>query len=85
MAGFTGQDMRAFLAFVALLELYACADEPSQPLVLDAMRKTLRCMQEYQRPMARWAIPAVLDWPDMDRLWPTLAGGERPGPAEVAR
>jgi hypothetical protein len=70
-APFTGQDSPAWTAFVYLLECYSHGGGDE---AITAMRATIRCAQ------LRWsvlsvfvqAIPAVMDWGDVARLWPRL-------------
>lgn len=68
-APFTGQDSRAFGAFVHLLELYAAADESGRQSALIAMHWTVASMQEKVEHLAKTVIPMVLDWGDEEPLW----------------
>lgn len=72
-APLTGTDTRAWHAFVYLLELWGATRDPN---VLDAMRATVRCAQTWHDDVMQLfvqTIPAVLDWCDVEKLWPTIA------------
>lgn len=77
-AAFTGTDSRAWSAFVYLVELYSVS---GQTQALDAMRWTVRCAQRKEDVLRVFvqAIPAVMDWGDVARLWPTIVRG---GPSD---
>jgi hypothetical protein len=68
-APMTGQDSRAFTAFVHLVELYSVSDSTGRRSAIEAMTHTLRAMQASTRHLAKAAIPHVLDWADEDRIW----------------
>lgn len=68
-APFTGQDWKAFHAFVHLVELYAVGDTRGRTHALTAMAATIQAMQDHTRYLAKLAIPAVLDWSDEEPLW----------------
>jgi hypothetical protein len=71
-APFTGQDFRAFQAFVHLLDLYACSDAAGREHALLAMRSCIAAMQPKTRWVAKGTIPHVLDWGDEERIWSKL-------------
>lgn len=74
LAALTGQDTRALLAFLHLLELYACSDSDGQAAAEVGMAAVVKAMQPSTRHMAKASIPHVLDWGDEDRLWHSLTG-----------
>lgn len=70
-APLTGGDWPAWTAFVYLLQCYAHGGSEN---AFSAMRATLRCAQRTE-PVLRvfvQAIPGVMDWGDVARLWPRL-------------
>lgn len=73
----TGQDHRAFAAFLHLLQLYAVADNDGMFAALQAMRATLQAMQRSCWPIAKAAIPHALDWSNEEPMWATLMEGMR--------
>jgi hypothetical protein len=72
-APFTGQDQRAFSAFVYALELYAGSDEQGRACALLAMRAAVLAAQLKCRNHFRDVIPCVLDWSDVETLWPLVS------------
>lgn len=68
-APFTGQDFRAFAAFVHLVDLYLCSDGEARWAAVEAMRAVLRAMQPHCRPVAKAAIPFLGDWGHEDEIW----------------
>jgi hypothetical protein len=68
-APFTGQDHKAFAAFVHLVELYLCSDSEGQLAALAAMRACLRAAQPKTHHVFKAAIPAVGDWGHEDEIW----------------
>lgn len=75
-APFTGQDSRAFSVFVHALELYAGADDDGRAGALLAMRGALLGMQHSTRALAKAAIPAILDYDDIETLWPQIPAAQ---------
>jgi hypothetical protein len=71
-APMTGQDWRAFAAFVHLVALYGASDADGSGHAIAAMRHTVRAMQPSTRHLAKAAIPHMLDWGDEDRIWRQL-------------
>lgn len=69
-APFTGQDNRAFAAWVHLLLLYPDSDGPH---IVVALRETLLCAQESVKHLFKAAIPWALDWPAEEELWEEVA------------
>lgn len=69
LAALTGQDHRALGAWLHLLELYAVADTNGQAAALVACGALLEGMQRSAWPIAKAAIPAVLDWSHEETLW----------------
>jgi hypothetical protein len=71
-APFTGQDYPAWRAFVYLVECYANGGGLG---AIEAMQFTVRCAQLHERVLRCFvqAIPAVMDWGDVRRLWPQIA------------
>lgn len=70
-APFTGQDWPAWKAFVYLLQCYSHGGGDS---ALAAMRMTLDATQ-HSEPVLRvfvQAIPGVMDWGDVARMWPKI-------------
>lgn len=72
LAPLTGQDWRAFQAFVHLVALYGNSDGEGRRAAVLAMFHTLKAMQPSTRHLAKAAIPHVLDWGDEERLWSQL-------------
>lgn len=73
-AAFTGQDLPAWKAFVYLLQCFAHGGSVS---AIAAMQHVVRCAQpraDILRVFVQ-AIPAVLDWQDVARLWPGIVAG----------
>lgn len=72
----TGCDWPAWRAFVYLVECYSHGG--GQDALL-AMRATVRCAQPHAKVLRTFtqAIPAVMDWGDVRRLWPQAAEGIR--------
>lgn len=68
-APLTGQDWRAFRAWVPLVDLYLCSDQAGQGAAIDAMRAVLRAPQEHLLAVFRAAIPSVGDWCHEDQIW----------------
>ena len=73
-APFTGQDARAFDAFAHLLELYLGSDMDGRDAAVAAMGAVLLAMQPKCRPLAKAAIPWMLDWSDEETLWEEIGG-----------
>lgn len=73
-APLTGQDMRAWVAFVHLLEMYGVSDLVGRDAAIVAMAAVLRGVQNLEQVHRVFvqAIPRVLDWGDADRIWPKL-------------
>lgn len=73
-APLTGTDYRAWSAFVYLVECYSVS---GQTQALDAMRWTVRCAQAKADVLRVFvqSIPAVMDWGDVARIWPTIVRG----------
>ena len=82
-APFTGQDARAWRAFVALLELYTASDERGCTCAVTGMRAALEAMQPSTRWVAKATIPALLDWGDEGPLWAILEGKPLGDPRRV--
>lgn len=72
-ASFTGQDVPTWNAFVYLLQCYAHGG--GEPALL-ALKATVRCAQGRESVLRVFvqAIPGVLDWGDVARLWPMIVG-----------
>lgn len=70
-APFTGQDHPSWRAFVYLLECYSHGGGAH---AITALRATVRCAQPTERVLRCFvqAIPAVMDWGDVRRLWPKV-------------
>lgn len=71
----TGQDMQAWIAFVYLLEMYARGDDRGRAAAIKAMRilVTEGTQDSYAiHETLCQAIPAVLDWTDVHKIWPQL-------------
>lgn len=75
-APLTGQDVRALLAFVHLVDLYGCSDGPGKRGATLALRATLSAMQRSCWPLAKACIPMVLDWSDEERVWESVVDSE---------
>jgi hypothetical protein len=71
---FTGQDIPAWNSFVYLLQCYS---HGGGELAIDAMRAVVRCAQPSKVILEVFvqAIPGVLDWGDVAKLWPEVAHG----------
>lgn len=76
LAGLTGQDTQALLAFFHLVTLYAYADDPGRRAAIEAMAATVRAMQPRMRHLAKAGIPHALDWVDEDRLWSQICAAD---------
>lgn len=72
-APFVGSTMPAFWAYCYMLDAYARADGREAPHLLNAMREIVAMLQESELPAAQMAIPALLDWTDVERIWPRIA------------
>lgn len=70
----TGQDWPAWRAFVYLVECYTHGGGHD---AITAMRATVRCAQPHEDVLHTFvqAIPAIMDWGDVARLWPRVADG----------
>lgn len=70
-APFTGQDWPAWQAFVYLLRCYSTGGGDA---AIVAMRATLDAAQHTESILSVFvqAIPGVLDWGDVARLWPKI-------------
>jgi hypothetical protein len=70
----TGQDWPAWRGFVYLVECYSHGGGEA---AIAAMRATVRCAQPHGLVLRTFvqAIPAVMDWGDVRRLWPQIAEG----------
>lgn len=72
---FTGQDSRAFDAWVYLLSAYSVTDHRgSSSPIATAMGAILRVPQPHVLPVFKQAIAHALDWSDIDSVW-ALANG----------
>jgi len=71
-APMTGQDFPAWRAFVYLIECHA---HGGGSRTIQALRATVRCAQQNERVLRCFvqAIPGVMDWGDVRRLWPQIA------------
>lgn len=71
-APFTGQDWPAWKAFVYLLECYSHGGGKK---ALDAMLVAVSCAQHTDAVLRVFvqAIPGVMDWGDVARIWPHVA------------
>lgn len=87
-APLTGTDMRAWHAFVYLIELWGYTRDPA---ALTALAMTYKCTlrsygeQEDVAEVFRQTIPAMLDWSDVPRLWPMIAPDSKLAPRAVER
>jgi hypothetical protein len=72
-APLTGQDWPAWKSYVYLVQCYSHGGGES---AIAAMRHTVRCAQAHERVLRCFvqAIPAVMDWGDVRRLWPQVVG-----------
>jgi hypothetical protein len=70
----TGVDWPAWRSFVYLVECYA---HGGGDYAIIAMRGAVRCAQPHADVLRTFAqaIPAVMDWGDVARLWPRVAEG----------
>lgn len=73
LAPLTGQDSRALSLFLHAVELYGGADVVGRKGARLAMLGALDAMQTKCWPIAKAAIPAILDWGDEDRIWGELS------------
>lgn len=73
-APFTGQDARAWRAFVAALELYVVGDGHGRTCAVAGMRAAISAMQPSTQWIAKKTIPSLLDWSDEESLWAILEG-----------
>lgn len=79
-APLTGQDARALAVWAHLLDLYAVADSFGRAAAVDAMRALVRgAIQPGCRVILKRAIPALLDWPDEERLWSLVRPSDEGG------
>lgn len=62
----TGTDAKALAAAVQTIELYAYHSEPE---ILGAFARIVRCMQPSTWELAYHAIAHVMDWTDRSRIW----------------
>lgn len=69
---FTGTDWPAWRAFVYLVQCYSHGGSEN---AIAAMRATVRCAQPSADILRCFvqAIPAVMDWGDVARLWPRIS------------
>lgn len=74
LAPLTGQDWKALLASVAIIELYSYDRTDS---VLEALRIVVQQMQPQCQRFAYHAIAMVLEWEDRDTVW-ALIGLPKP-------
>lgn len=67
----TGTDWPAWRAFVYLVECYSHGGGDH---AIAAMRATVRCAQPHEKVLRTFvqAIPAIMDWGDVARLWPQI-------------
>lgn len=73
LAPLTGQDFRAFTAFVHLVDLYSAGDDEGRRHAVRAMQHCVSAMQPSTRHLVKVAIPHVMDWSDEERLWSQIA------------
>lgn len=66
LAGNTGQDQKALLAAVQIVELYSYDPDPS---LVQAFRHVVLRMQYKQAFLAYHAIAHVMDWHNRRELW----------------
>jgi hypothetical protein len=68
----TGQDWPAWRGFVYLLQCYSHGGGQD---ALAAMAATVRCAQSTENVLRVFvqAIPAVMDWGDVAKIWPFIA------------
>lgn len=71
-APFTGQDWRAFAAWIHCLELWFGSDHQGQEWALEALRCCVSCAQPKCWPLFKAAIPAIGDWSHEEELWRKL-------------
>lgn len=73
-APFTGTDYPAWAAFVYLLQCFAHGGGDT---AIAAMRQTIATVQHSGAVLRVFvqAIPGVMDWGDVARLWPRIAEG----------
>ncbi len=73
-APLTGQDWPAWTAFVYLLQ---CLAHGGGDTAIAAMRATVASAQRTEAVLRVFAqaIPGVMDWGDVARLWPRIADG----------
>lgn len=64
MAPMTGQDARAWAAFLALLDLYSAADNPGRYRAMRAMIETVLAAQSSVGVLFEQVIPFVVDGRD---------------------
>lgn len=74
LAALTGQDARAFRAFVHLVDLYGSSDDDGRRSAVHAMRHCVEAMQPSTRHIAKAAIPHVLDWSHETEIWSEITG-----------
>ena len=73
MAPMTGQDSRAWAAFLLLLDLYSAADNPGRYRALRAMTETVLAAQHSVQALFTQVVPYVLDGRDGAILQAELA------------
>lgn len=71
-APFTGQDWRAFGAWVYCLELWFGSDPQGQEWALEALRCCVCCAQPKCWPLFKAVIPAIGDWSHEEEIWGKL-------------
>lgn len=70
----TGQDEIALRAFVSALSLVAAGDRDGREAGLVAARSVLGAMQSTTRPIARAAVPLVVDESREGEIWALVVG-----------
>lgn len=74
LAALTGQDGYALEAAIHVLDLYARSDAHGKRSAITALGALVAAMQPGCRTFVRDAIPYVLDYGDVDKLWPQISG-----------
>ena len=71
-APMTGQDYRAFYAFVHLVDLWLCSDGEGRRHAALAMGHALSAMQTKCRILAKLSIPNIGDWAHEEQIWASI-------------
>jgi hypothetical protein len=71
-APFTGQDWRAYNAWIHCLELFFGCDAQGEEWALEALRCCVSCAQPKCWPIFKGSIPAIGDWSHEEQIWTRL-------------